>query len=297
MNTVETPKVLIIGAEGYVGSAVYTEISKHYETIGIDLNHFNETNFPEFDVIINLAAHSSVALCQLFPDSAVYNNLTRIEAILRRLSPKQYLIHASSASVYGIGNSESKESDSLPPPSNLYDETKMGADKLIVSNIESGKRVASLRFGTVSGLSTTTRVDLVMNAMVLSAKNSGEISVVNPELRRNLLFIDDLTEAILRLVSSNAFGVFNLGSINLTIGSLANSISRIYPSQVKIIQNEVSSPFDFHLNTSKIQHVIGNYRVTTLSKTISELWEGLDESSYSRANMHGPHPMLGLQFR
>jgi nucleoside-diphosphate-sugar epimerase len=292
----EQSKVLIIGAEGYIGRSVYSRISKVHETITIDLNNYNDTNFPGFDVIINLAAHSSVALCQLFPESAMYNNLTRIERILRNLSSKQYLIHASSASVYGIGNFESRESDFLPHPSNLYDETKMAADKLISSAFHSGKKVASLRFGTVSGLSSTTRVDLVMNAMVLNAKTSGEISVINPEIRRNLLFIDDLVEAILRLISSNAFGIFNLGSQNLTIGSLANTISKMYPSELNISQNEVASPFDFHLDTSKIEEVIGNYRVTSLSKTISELWEGLNESSHSRANMHGPHPMLGMRF-
>lgn len=290
-----SPKVLIIGADGYVGSAVYAKISKRFETTRIDLHHFKETNFPGFDVIINLAAHSSVALCQLFPDSAQYNNLTRIENILEDLSSNQYLIHASSASVYGIGNHESKESDVLATPSNLYDETKMAADELIHSSVESGKRVTSLRFGTVSGLSSTTRVDLVMNAMVMNAKSNGEISVINPEIRRNLLFIDDLAEAILRLINVNAFGIFNLGSQNLTIGSLANAISKMYPSKLNICQSADLSPFDFHLDTSKIEGVIGNYRITTLAKTISELWEGLNESIHSRANLHGPHPMLDMQ--
>ncbi len=295
MKKEEPSKVLIIGAKGYIGRSVYSRISKVHETSSIDLNNYNETNFPGFDVIINLAAHSSVALCELFPESAMYNNLTRIERILRSLSSKQYLIHASSASVYGKGNFESRESDFLPYPSNLYDETKMAADKLISSAFDSGKKVASLRFGTVSGLSSTTRVDLVMNAMVLNAKTSGEISVINPEIRRNLLFIDDLVEAILRLISNNAFGIFNLGSQNLTIGSLANTISKMYPSELNISQNKVASPFDFHLDTSKIEEVIGNYRVTSLPKTISELWEGLNESSHSRANMHGPHPMLDMR--
>lgn len=296
MKKKEPPKVLIIGAEGYVGRAVYAKIFKCYETTSIDLHRYKETNFPGFDVIINLAAHSSVALCQLFPDSARYNNLERIERILRDLSPNQYLIHASSASVYGIGTFESKESDVLPTPSNLYDETKMAADELIVSSVEFGKKVTSLRFGTVSGLSPTTRVDLVMNAMVMNAKTNGEISVINPEIRRNLLFIDDLAEAILRLINFKAFGIFNLGSQNVTIGSLANSIAEMYPSKLNISQNEVHSPFDFHLDTSKIENVIGNYRVTTLPKTISKLWEGLNESVHSRANLYGPHPMLGLQF-
>jgi nucleoside-diphosphate-sugar epimerase len=296
MRKTGSPKVLIIGAEGYVGSAVYSKISKRFETSSIGLQHYRETKFSGFDVIINLAAHSSVALCQLFPDSARYNNLTRVESILRGLSSNQYLIHASSASVYGIGNLESKESDSLPIPNNLYDETKMAADELIHSSVESGKRVTSLRFGTVSGLSRTTRIDLVMNAMVMNAKTSGEISVINPEIRRNLLFIDDLAEAILRLTNTEAFGIFNLGSQNITIGSLAKSISKMYPARLNVSHSACPSPFDFHLDTSKIENVIGNYRVTTLANTISELWEGLNESIHSRANVHGPHPMLDMRF-
>ena len=292
-----TPKILIIGGEGYVGRALHARISKSFATTIFDLSNYKETNFPGFDVIINLAAHSSVALCEMYPDSAMYNNLKRIEKVLENLSSKQYLIHASSASVYGIGMNESKETDKLPSPSNLYDETKMAADELILSNLETGKKVTSLRFGTVSGISPTTRVDVVLNAMVLSALEKSQVSVVNPNIRRNILFIDDLVEAIIRLVQENAFGIFNLGSLNLTIGSLANSISELYPIKLKFIQNDDPSPFDFHLDTSKMESAIGNFRVTTLSKTISDLWEGLSETNHIRANMHGPHPMLGLQFR
>jgi nucleoside-diphosphate-sugar epimerase len=289
-----TPKVLIIGGEGYIGRAVYKRVSKSFETNIFDLSKYRETNFPGFDIIINLAAHSSVALCQMYPDSAKYNNLERVKEILENLTSKQYLIHASSASVYGIGMIKSKETDELPLPSNLYDETKMAADEIILSALESGKKITSLRFGTVSGISPSTRVDLVLNAMVLSALESSQISVINPEIRRNLLFIDDLIEAIFRLMLENVPGIFNLGSLNLTIGSLANSISKLFPAKIRIEQNGDPSPFDFHLDTSKMENAIGDYRVTTLSETIINLWEGLSETEHIRANMHGPHPMLGM---
>jgi len=295
MRRTTNPKVLILGGEGYIGSAVYARISKIFDTTRFDVERYEQTYFPGFDVIINLAAHSSVSLCEMFPESAKYNNLKRIQALLDNLSTNQYLIHASSASVYGIGEFMSKENDNFLLPNNVYDETKMETDKLIIASLDSGKRVASLRFGTVSGLSTNTRVDLVLNAMVLSAKNQGQISVINPGIRRNLLLIDDLVEAMCRLVEVNAIGIFNLGSINLTIGSLANDISKLYPARLNITQNEDPSPFDFHLDTAKIEEQIGNFRVTTLSKTIKDLWEGLNETKHSRANMHGPHPLLSMR--
>ena len=289
-----SPKVLILGGEGYIGSAVFARVSKIYKTAKIDIENKNQTSFPGFDVIINLAAHSSVALCEMFPESARYNNLKRVGTILDKLAEDQFLIHASSASVYGIGSLESKENDELPVPSNLYDETKMEADKLIMTSLEKGKKITSLRFGTVSGISSNTRVDLVLNAMVLSAKASGEISVIDPEVRRNLLLIDDLVEAMVRLIEVNCIGIYNLGSLNLTIGSLADSISRLYQAKLNILESKKPSPFDFHLNTTKIENLIGDYRVTNLSKSIEDLWEGLSESKHSRANVHGPHKMLSM---
>lgn len=294
MKKATNHKVLIVGGEGYIGRAVFAKISNSYETTKLDLEHYKKTYFPEFDVIINLAAHSSVNLCNLFPESARYNNSIRVQAILDNLSNNQYLIHASSASVYGMGNPISKENDELPRPSNLYDETKMETDKSILLSLDAGKKVASLRFGTVSGLSENTRVDLVLNAMVLSAKNQHEISVINPETRRNLLLIDDLAEAVYRFIEVQSLGIYNLGSINLTIGSLASEIFKLYPAKLNISQTTDQSPFNFHLDTTKIEKEIGNYRVTTLPKTIDDLWEGLNGTNLSRANMQGPHPLLGM---
>ena len=294
MKKATNHKVLIVGGEGYIGSAVFAQISNSYETTKLDLEHFKTTSFPEFDVIINLAAHSSVNLCDLFPESARYNNSTRVQAILDNLSDNQYLIHASSASVYGIGNSISTENDELPKPSNLYDETKMEIDKSILLGLDAGKKVTSLRFGTVSGLSANTRVDLVLNAMVLNAKSHGEISVINPETRRNLLLIDDLAEAMYRFIEVQSLGIYNLGSLNLTIGSLASQITELYPAKLNINQTADRSPFDFHLDTTKIEKEIGNYRVTTLPKTIHDLWEGLNGTKLSRANMQGPHSLLSM---
>jgi nucleoside-diphosphate-sugar epimerase len=295
MKEVGNTKVLILGGEGYIGSAVFARISETYETAKYDIEQYQETYFPSFDVVINLAAHSSVALCQMFPESAIFNNLKRIERIIDNLTSNQFLIHASSASVYGIGNFESNENDNLQLPNNLYDETKMETDKLVTASLKTGKRVASLRFGTVSGLSLNTRVDLVLNAMVLSARERGEISVINPGIRRNILLIDDLVEALIRLIKKNAYGIYNLGSLNATIGTLANTISAKYPAKINIVESKDLSPFDFHLNTDKLERVIGNYRVTNLENTIDKLWEGLNESKHSRANVHGPHPMLGMR--
>jgi nucleoside-diphosphate-sugar epimerase len=206
------------------------------------------------------------------------------------------LIHASSASVYGRGKEESDEEDLLPTPQNLYDSTKIEGDKIIRHAINAGMKATSLRFGTVCGLSPVTRVDLVLNSMVKSGISNQKISIFSPETRRSILFIDDLAEAIARICLEKPVGIYNLGSINTTVGELGRAVQESLGLESGENQLNSKSPYDFHLNCNKIESIIGNFRISSLERTIKELEKGLENAEQTRADLQGPHPMLSMQF-
>jgi len=297
MNEIQNrQKILILGGTGYVGSKLQKKLSSAFEVECLGINSFNEYRFKKADILINLAAHSSVALCELFPKTAEYNNVIRLSKILENLPNETHLIHASSASVYGRGKEESDEEDLLPTPQNLYDSTKIEGDKIIRHAINAGIKATSLRFGTVCGLSPVTRVDLVLNSMVKSGISNQKISIFSPETRRSILFIDDLAEAIARICLEKPVGIYNLGSINTTVGKLGRAVQESLGLESGENQLNSKSPYDFHLNCNKIESIIGNFRISSLEQTIKELEKGLENAEQTRADLQGPHPMLSMQF-
>lgn len=289
-------RILILGGTGYIGSKLQERLSLAFEVKCIGINSFYEYQFEQTDILINLAAHSSVALCELFPKTAEFNNVIRLSKLLEHLPNETYLIHASSASVYGRGKEQSDEEDLLPTPQNLYDSTKMKGDSIIRDAISSGKKATSLRFGTVCGLSRVTRLDLVLNSMVKSGISSKRISIFGPETRRSVLFIDDLAEAIARICIQKPIGIYNLGSINTTVGELGKAVQEFCGFESEENQLDTKSPYDFHLDCNKIESIIGNFRISSLEQTIKRLEKGLEDGEQTRADLQGPHPMLSMQF-
>jgi nucleoside-diphosphate-sugar epimerase len=295
-ETQERKKIIILGGTGYVGRLLHEKLIKTFDVQSLGIDAFNKYKFEDAHVLINLAAHSSVALCELFPKTAEYNNVSRLKKIIENLPNETHLIHASSASVYGRGNDQSNEEDALPIPQNLYDNTKILGDRIILEAVETGKKITSLRFGTVCGLSPLTRTDLVLNSMVKSAISTGQIHTFGSETRRSILLIDDLTEAITRICTLKPVGVFNLGSLNTTVGEIGRAVQEHSGAILKENKIKSQSPYDFHLNCNKIESIIGNFHISSLEETIKKLQKGLGDVEESQANVQGPHPMLSLQF-
>ena len=187
-------KILLLGGCGYVGSALNNYLKNH-EITNVDLNWFSDIAFGntisvdyrdealipiirESDVVILLAGHSSVKMCD---DrlSSYYNNVRNFVELTNRLTPKQKFIYASSSSVYGNTNSSEIAEDNVDfSPINYYDMTKLHIDHIAQL---SGLDYYGLRFGTVNGPAPHVRSDVMINAMTNTAMTKGEIHVFNAD--------------------------------------------------------------------------------------------------------------------
>ena len=63
-------------------------------------------------------------------------------------------------------------------PKNIYDFTKISFDNYLISNERNG---IGLRFGTVNGVSQNMKKELMINSMIKSFKDSGEINIMNKD--------------------------------------------------------------------------------------------------------------------
>jgi nucleoside-diphosphate-sugar epimerase len=242
--------ILIIGGSGYIGS--YLKENLPNPLISIDVEWFNSNNsikkdyknldekfLSEFDIVVLLAAHSSVKMCQgdflnSFNNNVVnfLNLLKKIKSINKRIK----LIYASSSSVYGMtGDNLIDESFNGFVPHNNYDITKHISD--IYAEF-SGVEFYGLRFGTVNGYSPIMRNDIMINSMVSSALLNNYIELYVKETLRPILGIKDLFRAVLAIINEDRDlrGHYNLASFNSTSQEIAKKVSEI--TGVNIVEKE-----------------------------------------------------------
>jgi nucleoside-diphosphate-sugar epimerase len=263
--------ILIIGSAGYIGSRLTLEFKDKYSITTLDACWFEHSNSPDiigdfynfdktfyskFDIIILLAAHSSVKMCEGPMLSAYNNNVRNFVHLFSKLNSNQKIIYASSSSVYGdVGSTVVDENHNDFIPHNHYDVTKHIIDLYAPKfNIQ----YYGLRFGTVNGYSPTVRKDIMINSMTHSALTSGEIKLYIKDIIRPILGIEDLVRAIETIIEneSDNRGIYNLASFNATAEDIAKKVNNV--TNTKIVEY-VTDPTN--ISNSKLQTKCYNFSI------------------------------------
>jgi UDP-glucose 4-epimerase len=279
-----SPKVLLIGALGYIGSRLLSHLRAQGHDVTpldraapaggpilpLDCRDLGACDLQPFGTVIWLAGHSSVKLATEAPADAFDNNVSGLLRLAQRLQPQQRLIYASSASLYS-GNESPDHAITEEvigfQYQNAYDLSKYAFDKLI-STLDVD--FCGLRFGTVCGTSPNQRHELLLNSMVRSAVSTGTVQVSNPGARRSVLAMNDLLatlSAMLEVVPPRGF--YNLASYSMGIGEFGRAVA----SQLcaRIVETPGSGTYTFSVDSSKICAALGRPLKTTLPALIEEL--------------------------
>lgn len=278
----KSEKVLILGSNGYIGSALVEALIGRFEVQGCDRYPGINPNILSYvadyddllvtqlcwaDTIILLAGDSSVASCKDFRQS-YDQNVSKFQRLLDKIDGKGIkLIYASSSSVYSsipvIESGGASEDMPLGLPLNNYDATKQIID-LIASRYMNSIEIYGLRFGTVNGPSPNMRWELILNSMIKSAIETGVIHVSNPDFYRPVYFMDNLIQDITTILKNNSPepGIYNLCTINNTILEHANLVAicaerKGIPIKDLVIHNSwikqdlVLKPYNFKISNIK----------------------------------------------
>ena len=287
--------ILLIGGCGYIGSRLFLDLKNEgfkVETVDLELfgNYVNNRNskrdystltrgeIEKFDVIVNLAAHSSVAMANNSIRRALDNNVVNFFDLLFNLAGKKF-IFASSSSVYnGLIQYEANEESASYKISNLYDLTKLFSDNLAKLYCE---QFYGLRFGTVCGNSPNMRIDVMINKMVHSALTYGKIEIFNKHVNRPILGMSDLCDAIKVLITNDGEpGLYNLASMNARIVDIGGAVAEIM--DVPLIDRGNTDTYDFKISSKKFEV---NYRfdfkqdINEIVKEIIDNWNPIRQGT------------------
>ncbi len=283
-------KILIIGGCGYIGSRLINFFDKKkfdikvldYEIYGdpikinnykTDFKNLNKNHLRKYDYIILLAAHSSVKSCNKDIDGAINNNIINTKKLVDKIKKIQKInfIFASSAAIYNGSSKPANEENKINfIPNQLYDISKFYLENYIKKHL---KKYYILRFSTVSGYSPNQNKDLIVNKMHFDSIKDNKITVVNPDTKKSLLFIDDLCRAIVKIIKTkkqDKFGVYNLSSLNTRIGLLAKKIANFHNS--KIIKKKGITHYSFYTSNKKFSN---NFRFK-FTKNIKSIIRGFN---------------------
>lgn len=281
--------ILLIGATGYIGSALYPALASITQVdcldigrrgnpakIPFELGDYGAVRFEKvrnYDTIILLAAHSSVGQAANDSWAAFHNNVVKFHRLLEMVRDDQRLIYASSSSVYsGFGAAGASEDAEA---GNLYDLSKYIDDALATL---SHKHCYGLRFGTVNGPSPNIRNDLMLNRMVRTAKDHGRVEIQNPQVRRPILGIHDLVRAVTAIVNGDGLpGTYNLASCNATVQELGALVADA--AGVPLIIGEPTNTYDFEIDTTKFQKMYDFTFQESARSIVSDLMEFTDGGS------------------
>ena len=248
--------VLVTGGAGYIGCVLVPNlVDTGYHVRVFDIMFYGDAGLdrvrdrievvegdiraalPELldgvSAIINLAGLSTEPAAEYRPEANQEINF-RAAARLARLAKQRGVgrfIQASSGSIYDVGAGHPEkdiihDEDFPVVPFRVYSITKRQAEKEILSMADDRFTPVVLRKGSVYGYSPRMRFDLVVNAFVLSALQTGRLVLDNGgEMWRPLLSIQDAAAAYQLMLEAPAEQVggeiFNVTNGNFRISELA----------------------------------------------------------------------------
>ncbi|SAL07144.1 NAD-dependent epimerase/dehydratase [Caballeronia calidae] len=266
--------IALLGGRGYIGTALTGVLARAgyqihvYDTAACSPAHLSGANVRHFvgdyrslaaqelssyQVVVLLAAHSSVAVACADPFGAWRNNVEGFVHLISQLRG-QRLIYASSSSVYtGVGAALADESAVTTEFQNIYDFSKFCDDQCARLLYP---RAVGLRFGSVCGWSPVMRNDIMINCMVNTALQTGQVRIANASVSRPILGLSDLCRALSVIIErEDLYGPFNLSSFTSTVGEIGAEVARLTKAQTFIAPP--CDTYDFSMSSERFRRMTG----------------------------------------
>ena len=243
-------------------------VKESFSFINLDLSDVNSLNSIEksFDTVVHLAARAGVRQSFLNPEIYIRDNTLSTANISNYVKNNGIgkLILASTSSIYGDSgdNKVSEEIDELDSPPSVYAATKIAGENISKTILKDSETVISIpRFFTVYG--PWGRPDMSILRFIYWIQSGKSLRLYgNGEQRRAFTYVDDVVDALKKLIEKDISGTFNIGSDN------TNTLNEV----ISIIEERLEKTADINYLERAYRDV--DVVVPNLSKSKKELgWE------------------------
>jgi len=286
-KSIESPKILVVGGAGYIGSNLCSKLlkknfsvkvvdkllydkkslhklksNKKFEFLKSDICDLNtQVNaIKDVDAVVFLAEIVGDPACNAKPEDSLKTNYLSIVSMSQLCSyiGISKFVYTSSCSVYGADESSNLlyEKSNLNPLSH-YARMKIMSEKALLANKNEIFKPTILRLGTVFGLSPRNRFDLVVNKMAKNAFFEKKIDVYGGLQWRPNIHVDDVSEGIIAVLNTrqNIVGnqIFNLSSdkLNLRIKDIAFATSKVFKKAKININSKITDERNYKVSSKK----------------------------------------------
>jgi len=216
-------RILITGANGMLGTALYKELEKNkFNICATDLNcnntikYLDIRNFKEIlntvenfkpDIVFHLAAETDVDKCEIEPEHAYLTNTLGTENVaLACQNVNVVMVYISTAGVFDGNKVEPYTEFDTPNPINIYGKSKWEGEK-IVNNLL--KKYFIFRAGWMVGGGEKDKkfVGKILNLL----KENNQVSVVNDKIG-SPTFTEDMAKCMLNLIKTERYGLYHMAN-------------------------------------------------------------------------------------
>lgn len=210
--------ILVTGATGFIGKHLIKKIPNYKIAVdhngkNVDLRIRNKVlKIKRVDMVIHLAGKipSKKNYSQnIFFEHNVLGTLNILEYCVKKKIKKMIFV---SSYVYGTPNKNPINENHQIRPHNIYAKSKVLSEELCKIYSQKYKiQIIILRPFNIYG--NLQKDDSLISNIIKSIKNNKQITIVNKNNKRDYLYIDDLIDAIIKLIEYKCeFEIFNIGS-------------------------------------------------------------------------------------
>lgn len=311
-------KVFLTGHKGYVGNVLSKMLlQENFDVVGCDLEYYPQ-GFIDNDIsdvksikkdirnlssedlkdcfaVLHLAALSNDPLGEINPTLTNEINFlatVKLAKIAKEAGVSRF-VYSSSCSTYGANTDTVNEQSSLDPLT-AYAKSKVDSEKSILKLKGDGFSPVILRNATAYGISSSLRLDLVVNNLVCAALSTGKVRLLSDGTSwRPLLHIEDMSNAFITCLKQPeekiSGEIFNVGSNedNYTVNAIAEKVEQIVPnSTIEYSDTLNKDSRSYRVNFDKITVQLGFKTKWNLEDGIKQIYNIMRERNISENDLN-----------